>query len=140
MTDDSTTGLRRVLLVILALLAVIWVVTQLPSCSSAPQISPENRDLLGPLKTAIAAENAEWLEVPAKEYQQRHEAGAITNEEFAAIDVILQTARDGEWKKALALIDALMEAQSPTADDLANVENLKVLKHGEKGHQHGTSK
>ena len=98
------------------------------SCSKPPQIAPQHRELLDPLQTAISARNDEWLNTAVKEVRKRRDSGAMSDEEFAAFDAVIQAAENGKWEKAQSLVADILEAQTPTTEDLENLQGRKVPK------------
>jgi len=95
-------------LVVLAVLA-IWI----GGCGP-PQASPQNRQLIASLRTALSSPNPDWLEQNAKILEDRRAAGQASEAEFAAFQAIIAKAQEGQWKEAERQVMAFQK--SPTAD------------------------
>ncbi len=101
--------------VVLAVLA-IWI-----SGCGPPQASPQNRQLIASLRTALSAQNPDWLEQNAKILADRRAAGQASEEEFAAFQAIIAKAQEGQWKEAERQVMAFQKAQRPTREESARI-------------------
>ena len=79
-----------------------------------PQASPENLHLIASLRTALSAENPEWLEQNAAIIQQRRGAGEVGEREYEAFQAIIQMAGQGKWDEAEQQAIAFQKAQRPS--------------------------
>jgi hypothetical protein len=91
-----------------------------------PQASPENLQLIASLRTALSAQNSDWLEQNAKLLQERRAAGEVTDEEFETFQAIIQKAREGQWEEAEAQVTVFQKAQRP---DREHVEAIRMKQH-----------
>ena len=87
---------RRIAAIVLAGL----MATALAGCSHTPQYSPKNFRLLAALRTAVSAHKAEWLEASAKQIDQAHSRGEISQEGYDALEKPIAAGRTGDWQKA----------------------------------------
>jgi hypothetical protein len=87
-----------------------------------PQASPPNRQLIASLRTALSAQNPDWLEQNAAILQERRAAKEVLDDEFAAFQAIIETARAGQWKEAEGQAIAFQKAQRPTREQVEQVE------------------
>lgn len=119
------------------LAAAMAVTVAITACSKPPQVKSQHRQLIGSLRTAVSAQNVEWLEMNAKEVQKLRDAGEMGDEEFAAFDAIVQAAREGNWSGAESKVVSLGDAQQPTEEDLARLEARKVPAEHKEEHSRG---
>ena len=92
---------------LLAVSAVFW------SGCGRPQVAPEHLRLTAELRTAVSAQNVEWLERTEKLVEERHEAGGMSEPEYEAFRSIIERAHRGEWEAAEREVLALQKAQRP---------------------------
>jgi len=104
------------------LLAVVMVVSLGMVGCSPPQASPKNLQLISSLRTALSAQNAQWLEQNAKIIEERREAGEVGDEEYETFQAIIAKAKAGQWEEAEKDALAFQKAQHPTQDQ---VERLR---------------
>jgi hypothetical protein len=83
-----------------------------------PQAAPQNRQLIASLRTALSAQNPDWLEQNATILEQRRAAGEVSEDELAAFQAIIEQARAGQWKEAEAQAIAFQKAQRPTREEM----------------------
>ena len=88
-----------------------------------PQVGPGNYKLVAGLRTAISARRIDWLETTAKIVSERHAAGELNDEQFAAIESIIAQSRQGNWEQAESEVIRLSKAQRPTTEE---IEQLKA--------------
>jgi hypothetical protein len=86
-----------------------------------PQASPQNRQLIASLRTALSAQNPEWLEQNAKILEERRTAGELSEDESAAFQAIIDQARVGQWKEAERQVMAFQKAQRPTREEVEDL-------------------
>ena len=86
-----------------------------------PQVAPKNLHLTASLRTAISAQNAEWLEQNAQIIQERHQSGEMSDDEHEAFQAIFEEARAGNWREAEEEALALQKAQRPTDEQVEQV-------------------
>lgn len=86
-----------------------------------PQASPPNRQLIASLRTALSAQNPDWLEQNARILDERRAAGQASEDEFAAFQAIIQQARAGQWKEAERQVMAFQKAQRPTREEVESI-------------------
>jgi hypothetical protein len=79
--------------------------------SSEPMISKGNVKLIGKLKTAIGAKKTDWLEATAKQIDDAHQQGKVSDAEYAALEPIVVDARQAQWDDANAGLTRLIDAQ-----------------------------
>lgn len=70
------------------------------ACSRPPAVQDHNLKLLSSLRTAISAQNREWLEGVARAVETRHEQGTMRPEEREHFLRIVELARTGAWQTA----------------------------------------
>lgn len=97
---------------------VFITVFVLKGWGTAPQISSSNRKILEALQTAVSSKKLEWLEIVTKQVTEKYDEGDVSDEEFNAIDAIVQKAESGDWKAAQLASFSLSEVQRPTAEDI----------------------
>lgn len=81
-----------------------------------PQAGPENLELISSLRTAVSAENEEWLEQNVQAIEKRHDSGKMSDRAYEALQAIVRTAREGQWESAEKKVIALQQAQRPDPD------------------------
>jgi hypothetical protein len=81
-----------VLLLGLALLA--------SGCGGPAQEERENRRALDAILTAITIQNVRLLEESAKRATARHDAGQLTDNQYAGMQAFINKARAGDWSGA----------------------------------------
>ncbi len=69
-------------------------------CSLPSEVDRDNRRLVDAILTAITMKNVNWLEDDAALAEKRHEAGHFTDDEYAQLQSIIETARSGDWTSA----------------------------------------
>jgi|GEM_PF-3499650 hypothetical protein len=92
-------------------------------CGHAPQISVSNRKILEALQTAVSSKDSQWLSKVVKHVSEKRTRNEMSDAEFSAIDAIVKTAKNGDWKLAQKQSFSLSEAQRPLPDDLAMLKN-----------------
>jgi Sec-independent protein translocase protein TatA len=101
---------RRVALLCLALLVAVF------GCNRAPQVASSNLGLISSLRTALSARNEEWLAHNVAAIEDRHQAGAMLDDEYAAFQRIISQAKSGDWEGAEKAALRLQQAQRPKQD------------------------
>src|SRR5262245_1217893 len=91
-------------------------------CGRPPQMAPENRRIMQGLQTAVSSRKVEWLEEVVKLMEAKHSAGDMSEDEYKALQKIVEKARAGDWAGAQRDAFALTEAQRPTAVDLEKIK------------------
>ncbi len=94
----------------------IWLLVGM-GCHRPPQIAQDNRRLITSLRTAVAAHKVDWLDLNAAAIDERHAAGGLSEDQYAALKSIVQRAREGKWAEAEAEVIQLAKVQQPTGDD-----------------------
>ncbi|HTI50893.1 MAG TPA: hypothetical protein VL475_08080 [Planctomycetaceae bacterium] len=112
------------------------LVLLLYGCGGTPQFSAANRDLLKPLQTAVSAKKLEWVAATEEKIRAQREAGAVSDEELAAMNAVIAKARAGDWQGAQVAVFALVDGQRATAEDLANLEQGKKRPAAKHKHRH----
>lgn len=69
-------------------------------CSPPSEVDRDNRRLVDAILTAITMKNANWLEDDAVLADKRHAAGQFSDDEYAQLLSIIETARSGDWPAA----------------------------------------
>jgi hypothetical protein len=82
----------------LGLLLVVGLL--FPGCSRPAAVDRDNRRVLEEILTAITLSNARLLEDSAKRAKERYDAGHLTDEEYRAMEAIINKARAGDWGAA----------------------------------------
>ncbi len=85
-------------------------------CGRPPQAAPENLRLIAALRTALSAENEEWLDQNEAIIEERHESGQMSTPEYEEFQRIIALAREGQWKEAEQRSIAFQAAQRPPRD------------------------
>jgi len=101
-------------------LALLALAVTLTGCGP-PQASPPNRQLIASLRTALSAQNPDWLEQNARILDERRAAGQTSEDEFAAFQAIIQQARAGQWREAERQVMAFQKAQRPTHEEVLTI-------------------
>lgn len=99
---------RAWLLIILALVV---------GCSRPPQVGTQNYELVAALRTAVSARRTDWLEDAAKVISARHAAGEINEQQFTALEAIVEQGRGGDWQGAESEVMRLAQAQRASSDE-----------------------
>jgi len=86
-----------------------------------PQAAPQNQQLISSLRTALSAQNTDWLEQNVKLLEERRTAGQVSDEELEAFQAIIEKARAGQWKEAEEDAIAFQKAQRPTREQIERV-------------------
>jgi hypothetical protein len=109
-------------------LAVLVALVSLAAAGCGqPRIAPHNLELTVKLRTAISAQNEEWLTQTEALVNERHAAGEMSAEEQEAFQAIIAQARNGQWRDAeLACLD-LQRAQRPESDRQAHMARMQEL-------------
>jgi len=89
------------------LMAAAWGL----GCARAPQIEMPNRRLVESLKTAVMANNTEWLAQNVTAIDERRAAGKMSDAEYEAFQAVIAEARAGEWAAAAKRIQQLSDGQ-----------------------------
>lgn len=92
---------------------VLLLATVVLGCDRPPQASPENLRMIAALRTALSAENSEWLDQNEAVLEERHASGQLSAEEHQEFQRIITMAREGRWKEAEQRAIAFQEAQRP---------------------------
>jgi PBP1b-binding outer membrane lipoprotein LpoB len=79
--------------------------------SREPAISKGSVKLVEELKTAVAAKKTDWLEAAAKQIDDAHQKGKLSNDEYAALEPIVTDGRQKNWDDANAQMTRLINAQ-----------------------------
>lgn len=82
-------------------------------CGRPPQVAGENLQLISSLRTALSAEDEQWLDENEQVIEQRHSTGEMSDEEHEAFLRIIATARSGEWDRAEKAAVRFQQAQRP---------------------------
>jgi len=87
-------------------------------CGRPQASSSENQQLIGSLRTAISARNAQWLEENAKVVEQRRKAGKMDEAEYEEFQAIITMAKEGRWEAAEREVIKFLKAQRPTPEQI----------------------
>ena len=85
-------------------------------CGRPPQAAPQNLQLIASLRTALSAQNPEWLEKNVAIIDQRHQAGEMSQQEYDEFQRIITIAQEGQWQEAERQTLAFLAAQRPTRE------------------------
>lgn len=85
---------------VLALSAAFALGLLATGCSRAPAVQFHNLKLVSSLRTALSAQNTQWLDGVAKAVEARHDDGEMSDDEFEHFGSLIAAARRGEWKQA----------------------------------------
>jgi len=109
----------------IAWLATVTLALLVVGCGP-PQAAPQNRQLITSLRTAISAQNPQWLEKNAEILEERRAAGNVSDDVYEAFQAIIDEAKAGKWDDAEQGAIAFQEAQRPTREEIERVsENLR---------------
>ncbi len=86
-----------------------------------PQAAPQNQRLIASLRTAISAQNSEWLEKNAEVLEKRRAAGQVSDVVLQTFQTIIDKARAGQWEEAEREVMAFQKAQRPTREQIDHV-------------------
>jgi hypothetical protein len=100
----------------------ILVALVVSGCGRVQQIDPSNRRLMQGLQTAVSSRKTEWLDATVQLIEDRFASGELSDEEYAAVEPIIEKARAGDWSGAQKDAFALTEGQKPTAEDLQKIK------------------
>ncbi len=92
-----------------------------------PQVQPHNLELTVKLRTAVSAQNEEWLAMNESLVEEQRRAGAMSDEEYEAFQEIIALARDGRWEDAETRCVRLQAAQSPPPERQAQMGRMQQL-------------
>jgi hypothetical protein len=105
-----------------ARIAIVFVLLAICGAGCGPpRAAPQNLPLIASLRTALSAQNQEWLEQNAKILDERRGAGQVSDQEFAEFQSIIEKARADQWKEAETQAIAFQKAQRPTRDQIERV-------------------
>ena len=90
-----------------------------------PAASPQNRELITSLRTAVSARKTEWLEQNVKIIEERRAAGQVSDEEYEEFQIIIAKARAGNWAAAEREAIAFQKSQTPTTEEINRVKQRK---------------
>ena len=82
-------------------------------CDRGPQLAKENQQFADTVYTAVAARNQKWLESNERIVAEAHDTHRLSDEEFDALNEILQLARSGDWTSAAREAKSLLDSQRP---------------------------
>ena len=68
-----------------------------PGCGRPAAVDRDNRRVLEEILTAITLSNPRLLEDSAKRAKERYDADQLTDEEYKAMESIVNKARGGNW-------------------------------------------
>jgi hypothetical protein len=103
---------------------VLALAVALPGCGY-PVAEPANMELISSLRTALSAKNEQWLDANAKIIEERHAAGEMGDEQFAAFRGIIEQARGGDWAGAERASVDFQRAQRPSPEQLEEVRRVR---------------
>lgn len=81
-----------------------------------PQAGAENVELISSLRTAVSAQNPEWLDANVNVIDERHSGGHLSDSAHETFHAIIDKAKAGEWKEAEQDAIAFQKAQRPTGE------------------------
>ena len=90
-------------------------------CGRPQASSLDNQQLIGSLRTAISARNAQWLEENAKVLEERRTAGNVADAEYEEFQAIIAMAKEGRWEAAEREVIKFLESQRPTQEQTERV-------------------
>jgi hypothetical protein len=102
------------------LVGAILLGTFFAGCGS-PQFSPASRELMKPLQTAVSSKKLEWIDATETKVRAQYDRDNISWAELEALLAIIEESRSGHWSGAQRKLDALVDGQRATADDLARL-------------------
>jgi len=91
--------------------ACVLLMVMLGCGSREPAISKGNVILVEKLKTAVAAKKTNWLEAAAKQIDDAHQKGKLSDDEYLALEPIVVDGRQEHWDDANAGMTRLINAQ-----------------------------
>lgn len=94
---------------------ILLLVVSLCSGCGQPKITPSNLRLTMALRTAVSAQNKDWLARCREQVEERKTAGTLSAEEYDRFQEIITQADDGAWQAAEREIVRWQKAQRPTA-------------------------
>jgi hypothetical protein len=83
-----------------------------------PNADPANRRLISSLRTALSAQNQQWLAANEKLVAERHKSGAMRDDEFAVFQEIIQQAQSGDWQGAEQAAVEFQRDQRPSEQEV----------------------
>ena len=83
----------------------------LVGCGSQPQIAKANVRLVEKLRTAVAARKPDWLDSAAKQIEAQHRAGKLSDDEYKALEPIIEDGRQAHWDQANDQMKRLLGGQ-----------------------------
>ena len=90
---------------------IVLLVAVIGGCSAQPQISKANVKLVAKLRTAVAAKKPDWLNSAAKQIDEQHRDGKLSEDEYKALEPIVSDARQGHWSEANDQMARLIDGQ-----------------------------
>ena len=90
-------------------------------CARPQASSLDNQRLIGSLRTAISARNAQWLEESAKVLEERRTAGKVADAEYEEFQAIIAMAKEGQWEAAEREVIKFLKSQRPTEEQIERV-------------------
>lgn len=124
--DDAFT-LRRVVMGAVFLVAVL-VFLAWWFWERVPVVQRDNLRYLQMLRTAVSAENREWVEGVAKAIDARLAEGKATPDEMKGFQKVIDVARRGEWPQAEKLVIALESGQMNRRREFSPPEGPEPLR------------
>ncbi len=110
-----------------SLAVLVALVALIAAGCGQPRLAPHNLELTVKLRTAISAQNEEWLTQTEALVTERHAAGEMSAEEQEVFRDIIVQARNGQWRDAeLACLD-LQRAQRPEPDQQSHMARMQEL-------------
>jgi hypothetical protein len=98
-------------------------------CGGPPQVGADNYRLIDSLRTAVSARRSDWVEDNANLIAQRHTAGKMNDEIWAAFQAIVDLARGGNWAAAESDVIRLAKAQRATREELEQKKSPQASHH-----------
>ena len=92
-----------------------------------PRVAPHNLELTVKLRTAVSAQNEEWLALNSALVDERQAAGEMDQDEYDAFRKIIALAEAGHWEEAEIACVQLQKAQRPEAASRAQMERMQAL-------------
>lgn len=114
--------------------ALISMLVVLSGCGGQ-QFSPQGRELLTPLQTAISARNLEWIDATEKKLEAQVDEGTVTDEEVAVLASIIDECRAGDWKRAQTQLQTIIDTQRATTEDLQQLRDGEIRSAAERRKQ-----
>jgi hypothetical protein len=95
--------------------SVALLLLAVAACSPTPQLGGDREALSAAdaLWTAITAKDSNLLENSAAAIGKLHAEAHLTDEAYAALENVMQTARAGNWSEARAALKAFVRGQRP---------------------------